>query len=176
MNFNYLILDDFFSSDELLETLSISSEIIYNEPGINYYKGVRSPILTSLYPEFTKKLIKKLYKLPFARNTAYKVVDASFHKMTNRHLDNYSLEESAWHCDPSTYAGVVYLNENPDPKTGTLLKLDDKIIEIENKFNRGVFYRADIMHRVADVKSNIEDPRLTMVIFIDAIIFAKRHI
>jgi hypothetical protein len=174
MNTKYWLIDNFLTDEELTEALQMSSEVKYFPPGLNYFKGMRSIVLSALNPTFDKRIVKKVYGLPISRNTVHLRIDTSFHKLTVDHIENYSLEESAWHTDPASYAGVVYLNKNPIAGTGTLLKIDSKILEIENKFNRAIFYKADVLHRVAGVKSTNEDARLTLVIFIDSITLSSK--
>lgn len=77
-------------------------------------------------------------------------------------------DESQIHQDIDTsFAGVIYLNQNPSKNSGTILYIDDKEIEIENKYNRLVMYKAHKKHKVAGgFGKTAEDSRLTFVFFI----------
>jgi hypothetical protein len=51
-----------------------------------------------------------------------------------------------WHKDDSSYAGVVYLNKNPEKNSGTVIMDNGKEVIVENKYNRLVMYDR-IFHR-----------------------------
>ena len=72
-----------------------------------------------------------------------------------------------WHKDPGClFAGVVYLNKNPEPDSGTILRLDDGEIIAENVFNRLVLYRSNIEHRPQKCfGDNVNNSRLTLTMF-----------
>ena len=48
--------------------------------------------------------------------------DLYFHYMTKKFI----ADESWYHSDPRLYAGVVYLQKNPPPNTGTVIIKDGK--------------------------------------------------
>jgi hypothetical protein len=65
------------------------------------------------------------------------------------------------------YAGVIYLNENPDKHSGTsLYKNEDGkyklVYEFENKFNKMILYDATIPHGI----TKFIDNRLSLLFFI----------
>ena len=61
-------------------------------------------------------------------------------------------------------AGIIYLREDIDPDSGTILYNDNdkKMKECKNKFNRGFFYNPNIKHEPA----KFVDDRLALVFFI----------
>lgn len=77
-------------------------------------------------------------------------------------------DESQIHTDIDTsFAGVIYLNQNPTKNSGTILYLDNQEIKIENKYNRLVMYKSNIEHKTAGgFGKNTDDSRLTFVFFI----------
>jgi hypothetical protein len=72
-----------------------------------------------------------------------------------------------WHQDSGClFAGVIYLTKNPEPESGTLLRLNDKEIVAENVFNRLVLYRSTIVHRPQKCfGDSIENCRLVIPMF-----------
>jgi len=69
------------------------------------------------------------------------------------------------HIDPNAcYAGVVYLSPNAPLNSGTIV--DGKLVE--NKFNRLVLYRANIIHSPSShpFGMTVDDSRLTLNLFI----------
>jgi hypothetical protein len=82
--------------------------------------------------------------------------------------NNIPFDEKYIHRDASFYAGVVYLNENPQEENGgTVLKINNQNVVIPNKFNRLVMYNSQIPHSQHNsfMGDNI-DPRLTLAIFV----------
>lgn len=90
-----------------------------------------------------------------------------FHYTSGQYVPN----EKWFHTDPTLYAGVVYLKKNPPPDTGTiLLRGNGENVVIENRYNRFVMYRSDIMHSVQkSFGNNIYDSRMTLTLFWDKI-------
>ena len=76
-----------------------------------------------------------------------------------------------WHEDTGCLlAGVVYLNKNPEPDSGTILRLNGQEIITENKFNRLVLYRSNIEHRPQKCfGDNVENCRLVLPMFFNEI-------
>ena len=72
-----------------------------------------------------------------------------------------------WHQDSNClFAGVVYLTKNPEPDSGTILRIDEKEVVVENVFNRLVLYRSNIVHRPQKCfGDNVENCRLVMPMF-----------
>jgi hypothetical protein len=65
------------------------------------------------------------------------------------------------------FAGIVYLSENVPESAGTILKFDDKEIEIENYYNRLVMYRSNIVHSAAEgFGETLSNSRKTLNFFV----------
>jgi hypothetical protein len=89
---------------------------------------------------------------------------------TKNEVKNF--EQYRLHKDPSEWAGVIYLNPNPKENSGTTLHNDngEMMYNIENKYNRFIFYQGNILHGVLDTfGDNLENSRLTITIFGDTI-------
>lgn len=76
-------------------------------------------------------------------------------------------DQSWWHRDArTTVAGVIYLHQQPEINSGTLISLSNNTIQVENKFNRLVFYDATLLHRPERCYgTTIHNSRLTLTIF-----------
>jgi len=81
---------------------------------------------------------------------------------------NCIFDKSQIHEDVDTsFAGVIYLNETPQKNSGTVLYTSDGIVEIENKYNRLVFYKSQIKHKPASgFGTTTKDSRLTFLFFV----------
>jgi hypothetical protein len=167
MKLNYTLIDEFFENVDNIREYALSLKYIKstNDTG---WKGFRTQLFDKNILEFIKlKLIE---------------VDENFKNLNIRAYYHYSLDstknevknfkEYRLHKDPSEWAGVIYLTPNPKENSGTTLHNDDGEIihNIENKYNRLIFYRGNILHGVLDTfGDNLENSRLTITIFGDTI-------
>jgi hypothetical protein len=167
MKLNYTLIDDFFEDVDDIRKYALSLKYIKstNDTG---WKGFRTQLFDNNILEFIKsKLIE---------------VDENFKNLNIRAYYHYSLDntknevknfkEYRLHKDPSEWAGVIYLTPNPKENSGTTLHNDNGEIihNIENKYNRLIFYRGNILHGVLDTfGDNLENSRLTITIFGDTI-------
>ncbi len=130
-------------------------------PGI--WRGYRSEELDKLVPELfaniTNQIISKVLNIQ-----QFQYVVSSYLHRGDQSIDSQDL----WHVDKNVaFAFVLYLNHNPPAKTGTLLKINQEIVPIENKFNRLVVYNSSIEHRVENFFGDaFESSRLTLTGFI----------
>lgn len=103
--------------------------------------------------------------MPYEFNSS---VSACFHYLTQDDKFN-----SSWyHTDNNTcFAGILYLNEDmPQTPCGTYVITDEDEIEVENKFNRFVMYRADYFHAArGGFGHDVNDSRLTANFFFHGI-------
>jgi hypothetical protein len=164
---DYTLIDDFFEDvNDIREyALSLTYDKSFNDWGSN---GFRVQTTDNKILDFIKlKLID---------------IDGKFNNLKLRVYFHYSLNETKneikdfnknrLHRDGAEWAGVIYLTPNPKDNSGTTLHNNNGEIihNIENKFNRFIFYRGNILHGVLDTfGNNIEDSRLTITIFGDTI-------
>ena len=175
----YIVIDNVLNNPD--DLLDLSKKVNYfssktrnplNSNG-EQWKGYRSPCLskeqkTPIFDQIATKLMNVFFDVSNVGNISLNFeVRASFHYMTKEFaLD----EQQSWdHVDDDNiFAGVLYLNKKPKKNSGTVLYNGDKKIVIENKFNRMVMYRSDILH-APDVGSaygtNLSNSRLTLVFF-----------
>jgi len=133
----------------------------------NALHEVNYELFRNTFDNLFKKIIGKKYDFSFNYN-----VLAVF---------NYSPEfvpagenkDFWWHKDErSVFAGVIYLNKNPQKNSGTLLMPENKEIEIENVFNRLVMYNSKILHRPESCfGNNLNNTRLTLTFFVNSLEF-----
>lgn len=179
---NYAVIDNIF--DQPQKVLSYAKKCSYrsnlvkkkNLPGLlasnnqiyedSMWRGYRSYNLGELNDEDCKIIINELfYKLfGFEKNVGFNIIyDAFFHYSTKDIL----YDQNWWHTDESYLSGVVYLNKNASINTGTILKIDNKDVEIQNVFNRCLIYKANILHRPSKCFGDSADnARLTLTFFI----------
>lgn len=154
----------------------------HNEKRNVFYNGVRSKSLKDIDPVLYKKVLTRVFE---------KIIDSRFSIDLNRLKIQYNFKadtyfhvmreqdkfNSSWvHKDEgSILAGLIYLNPNPRPNTGTLVHRDgdDKEpVNVENEFNKMVIYNASYLHAPAGgFGTDINDSRLTLVFFINAVSF-----
>lgn len=129
------------------------------------WRGYRSKELAFIDANVAVNVSRQIYKRAIStRLPGYYIQRNYLHYSTTE--INY--DDSWWHRDSSVLAGVVYLNPDPEPESGTLLRVNDEIITVDNVFNRLVLYDASLMHRPQRCFGNtINTARLTMTIFVD---------
>lgn len=159
----YTVIDNFFENPDEIRNLALLSNYdkSSDETGWKGYRKLIDNLEISNY--ITERLV---------------LIDKKFRKLQMKMFFQYSLEETKkeiknfnknrLHKDDSEWAGIVYLSPNPQENSGTSLCNDDgSIIEnIQNLYNRFVFYRGDMLHGVENTfGNNISNGRLTLAIF-----------
>jgi len=105
------------------------------------------------------------------------MITTYFHRNPARTIDMLSdFYEDRFHRDFLSCAGVIFLNPNPPPMTGTSI-LDGrniKIINVENVYNRLISYDGYHIHGLTGCFGDSSDTdRLTIVFFIHERVFAN---
>ncbi len=135
---------------------------IQNKP-TGIWRGYRSEQLDILVPDLfystSNQIIEKILGI---KNFQY-VISSYLHRG-----DKSIQTTDLWHVDKNVLlAFIVYLNFDPPEKSGTLLKINDEIIPIENRFNRLLVYNSSIEHRVENFFGDtFENSRLTLTGFV----------
>lgn len=165
----YLVIDNAFTDPEF--ALDMARQLEYKPPTkSDNWKGVRTNEIRSdyIYPVINKVFIKEdvptytfRYRLRYYGHILYE--------------DLRPREQDWWHRDPNNcvFAGVIYLNEEPEPDSGTEIKLPSgENIIVDNKFNRLVIYNSGLFHRPrGGYGNNINNGRLTFTFFISSVNF-----
>lgn len=132
-----------------------------------YWRGYRTDNLHYIDEFFNNyfyyNLFKKIFKNYLITELNH-VSEAYFHLTA----EDTVCDDSWYHQDtPCLLAGVVYLSKNPPKNTGTILKIDNKEVYLENVFNRLVIYNANLLHRPENsFGDSFETARATLVFFI----------
>lgn len=183
---DYIIIDDVFENPD--EVINFSRNISYyskekeNLEGITIkdmrqgpgfsgskWRGFRSDFLHEIDQSFFQKYTNQIFQKIFSDfdNTG---LSFNYEIATHMHFapSRITYSDSWWHTDPGClFAGVVYLTKNPESDSGTILKLDDREVVLENVFNRLVVYRSNILHRPQKCfGTNVENSRLTFTLFV----------
>ena len=171
---DYIVVDDVLNDPDQLVALSrvatyytfeshiidgirIDSDESARPPAM--WRGYRSRDISKTQTDTFKQIVSKSFDFDYTKANAYLAVIPEF--------ANYDIPvQRWWHRDQCSYAGVIYLNKNPEPNSGTLLFIDGEDIVVENKFNRLVLYK-NIVHRPQRFfGTTIEDSRLTFTFFV----------
>jgi hypothetical protein len=129
------------------------------------WRGYRSDEIAELNVAIATSLTGQLY-----RRCLSSWIASPYNQRNYLHYSSSEIEygDFWWHQDRSNLAGVIYLTPDPEPESGTLLKINNKIVQIDNVFNRLVLYDASLVHRPERCFGNtINTARLTMTIFVD---------
>lgn len=116
--FPIISVDNFFEEPEKIRNFALSQIFNYSPEG--KYPGRRTDYLHKINPEFFNFFTKKLFSIfyNFEVETVNWVVSAHFQLIESYEDDR--LNRGWIHLDDrSLFAGVVYLNQNPDPSAGT---------------------------------------------------------
>ena len=182
---DYIIIDDVLDNpDELVQLSKIISfyskekenlEGITTKPMLlnsifsnSHWRGFRSDFLHEINQQIFEKTFKQIMEKMLdcfdgqPKLYHYKVLSAlHFAPASIEYTDDW------WHTDQSClFAGVLYLNETPESDSGTILRLNDSEMVVENTFNRLVLYRSNIEHRPQKCfGDSVENCRLVMPMF-----------
>ena len=173
---NYLVLDNAldnpydllnqansinYFTNESKSFTNFNLSVLNKPPGI--WRGYRSEqldiVIPNLFSNVTNQIMEKVLGM-----VNFQYVISSYLHRGDESIDSSNL----WHVDQNVIlAYVVYLNANPPTQSGTLLKINDEIIPIENKFNRLLVYNSAIEHRVERFFGDtFENSRLTLTGFV----------
>ena len=169
-----LIQDNFFDDVDKLRNIALSSEYkcsedIMFDPG---WRGYRTDELELLEDDFLNKCsenilnsVSKFYELDNYSITTHFHISYTRTKET---LEDF--ENKKYHFDPVSYAGILYLHPSPPKGTGTSI-LDgenNKMISVENVYNRLVAYPGNLIHAPTNLfGDHMKNGRMTYTFFIE---------
>jgi len=189
-----LVVDNFFDNPDEIRKIALSRYYRYGNDnrGRSGWRGERSfPIRSldkvcpccqqevdadfyseqKLLIEYSKKIFdmcKKHFDIG-EFNEEY-TVTAYFHIATEKTLDSMPFfDQSKFHQDTGPIAGVVYLTPDAPPNAGTsiLYAEENRIVNVENKYNRLVAYNGHRIHALSDAFGTTrETGRLAYTFFI----------
>jgi hypothetical protein len=181
---DYIIIDNILDNpDEIVE---LSRNISYyskekqgidgitikdmrQHPGFSgsHWRGYRSDYLheidQGIFNKVFSTVVRKMLSA-FDQNVNFRYIVESHLHFAPALIPYY---DAWWHQDSGClFAGVIYLTKNPEPESGTLLRLNGEEIVSENVFNRLVLYRSTIVHRPQKCfGDSIENCRLVIPMF-----------
>lgn len=171
-----IITDEFFESVDEIRKIALSvdyttHEEIFEQTGATGWVGRRSKKLSSFNDSFLDECEKKiLLHLEEVFGVSGLKITSFFHicyeelKWTTQEFGLYK-----YHKDFLPAAGVVYLTPNAPKDMGTSVLDGDnnKIVNVDNIYNRLVTYPGDYIHAVTNVFGDTnENGRLTLSFFL----------
>ena len=185
---DFIIVDDVFDNpDEIVEFAKrqkyySKEEHKYGEK--SYFAGLRSDALNEideeLYHNINNQIFTKCIEKHYPKEFNKIVYGFGFQTSTFFHIlyENDQLTPKWWHKDSNCiWAGVIYLNKNPSPNSGTLVNRNNKEIVVENSYNKLVIYSPTYEHTSqGGFGTNIDDGRLTLTFFVNAFQFKIKSV
>jgi hypothetical protein len=187
MLFPTIIVENFFEKPK--ELINFSKKLEYEKDKVNSWPGVRSKsfhiINEKLYFFVIKKVLSYFYDYNLLTlNNEEMLFDntyVGFHKIKEKDIKGF---KDLKHRDYETHlAGLIYLNNENNIKTGTKLYSDCEVVKnsfispkekliIANKFNTMIAYDGNNLHGPSGFLKNNKE-RLNIVFFINKIITKK---
>lgn len=167
-----IIIDNFFSSDELSVILNDAELIKYYdtknypvENHLQFWEGVRTINLLHIHKQRYDDVLNKIFHKSIEQSFGTSPSDFQYRWYGNIyfHVLPNKFDESWFHRDNDClYAGVIYLGKNPAKNSGTIV-IDSKGKQVvENVFNRLVMYNGRYLHAAENGFEN----RLTLSFFV----------
>ena len=116
-------IDNFYSNPDKIRDFALSLKF-FSAGKKDNFPGERTKCLSVINKDFFDQSCQKLFSLFFDFTTPVNwVVTTRFQKIYPYHKDPKNLLNTGWsHLDNDhIFAGVVYLNKNPNPNSGTML-------------------------------------------------------
>lgn len=168
-----LVKDNFLDDIDHLRDRGLQSKYHYSEDfsvdvGWRGYRTLELELENDKFINYCgNKILEEVYQ--FFGIKGYSIT-SHFHislSKTKETLKNF--EDKKYHFDQTEYAGVLYLYPNPPKGTGTSI-LDgenNKIIQVENVYNRLVCYPGTLIHAPTNLFGDtMKDGRMTFTFFI----------
>jgi len=186
-----LIKDNVLKEPELFREIALSLNNYREDNEIRFppmgWRGWRSRPLKELNHKKINRADSQVYKLcykffdldnfkyiiapPEYQNPETEFMITSYFHMTTKKTRNAYIDFcDRFHKDSDTaVAGVIYLNQNPPPLSGTSILDSEKtqFLNVENVYNRLIAYEGHHIHSLTGVfGDSFEDGRLTYTFFI----------
>lgn len=176
-----IIKDNFFPDPQKIISLAKKQEY-FSPSEKNNWVGMRSKPLNNILSSEDMQLILD----PISNHVFHSTLDGGSEyefqykaKLYFHYLDeNVKHAPDLFHKDGnSLMAGVVYLTQNPQDNSGTVIIENGNEHQVDNKFNRCVLYNSNLFHAPLNgFGKTVEDARLTLTIFFNEIHIAKPQI
>ena len=119
MTFPITIVDNFFEDPDAI--VKEAKTLKYFNPQTGNWPGTRTKNLHLELPKLHMYFTQKLNSIFFEENPDYWNTTCHFQAIDPLHEDQYHKKNRGWiHTDDNTwFGGIVYLNKDPEPDTGT---------------------------------------------------------
>ena len=119
MTFPITIVDNFFEDPDAI--VKEAKTLKYFNPQTGNWPGTRTKNLHLELPKLHMYFTQKLNSIFFEDNPDYWETSCHFQAIDPLHEDQYHKKNRGWiHTDDNTwFGGIVYLNRDPEPDTGT---------------------------------------------------------
>lgn len=117
--FPVTILDDFYKNP--YEIIHFANSLKYSSSEDGWWPGVRTESLDTIDSVFCNEFQRKISNIFFNEYTNYKITFQSFFQKSVPYESTKSSLSQGWvhKDDPMLFAGVIYLNKNPNADSGT---------------------------------------------------------
>ena len=119
MTFPITIVDNFFEDPDAI--VKEANTLKYFNPQTGNWPGTRTKNLHLELPRLHMYFTQKLNSIFYEENPHYWETACHFQAIDPMHEDQYHKKNKGWiHTDDNTwFGGIVYLNRDPEPDTGT---------------------------------------------------------
>jgi len=136
------IVDNFYENPDLVRHFAMSQEFYPNQDG--KWPGSRSNQLFQMNENLNQTFCEKLFSLFFDLNQTHLNwrIESCFQLVSRFSNVKTSAFNVGWiHSDPCIFSGVIYLNPNPFPNTGTsVFKLKNEEVDDCNQKTKFIYY------------------------------------
>ena len=171
MQVRALQIDNFFENPNLIRECALAQAYRVPNEDANWL-GLRSNLLDLTIggldiEKYIKDTIK--YRLPDVPELEISMVFHLLPESVRGDMgDSFEYLQSHIDSEKVDFAGVIYLTPTPPEHSGTsfFADINNKFAEIDNVYNRFIFYPADILHAPTNPFGETkEDSRLTLTFF-----------
>ncbi len=139
-------IDNFYSDPDKVRDWALTLDYNFPPEGVNY-PGKRTKHLYDIDKTFFDQFCDKLFSIFYDFNTEVNwICETTFQKIYPYHEDENSFLNTGWsHVDAaSVFAGVIYLNKNSRPNSGTTILTPNDKFESEDALDFS--YRNKLYH------------------------------
>lgn len=119
--FPVTVIDNFFDHPDIIRNWALTLD--YSGDPDGRYPGSRTKMLSELSSDFSNQITQKILNLFYDFETCGRIswsIEASFQKVSSRRKNTKTALDEGWiHSDCCEYSGVIYLNKDFPPGTGT---------------------------------------------------------
>jgi len=156
MKFPVLCVDNFYKNPEKIRNFALSLDY---KKDLSINPGLRTEHLYNIDIHFFNKFCEKLFSLFYnydVERCDWKV-ETKFQKTFRKSNDPNSILNMGWnHLDNNVvFAGVIYLNQNPYPNSGTTISKLNGDRKIFDYAPRDEFYSSDNYSKLKDYELNL---------------------